>query len=126
MTYQQNRTGQGRWATVLAPHPGILWTNDADSIGFQPIGKVAAENGPDGIIDYDGADLRELIDDLHAAGKTATDAFNLLAKLHGQNLQAGDLATWKPAKMRRRPVLADTPAVTSATEVMEIVKDADS
>lgn len=116
MAYSADRTGHGRWCTVLAPHPGILWTDDHDALGFQAVGKIATD---DGIADYDGHDLHTVIDALAAAGMTATAAFDTLAALHGRDLKAGELDTWRPDRNRARPDLGELPPLQSTAQVMD-------
>lgn len=118
MTYGNDRTGPGRWCVVMTPCAGMLWTNDTDSVGFQPVPKV------DGAT-VDPTPLTMQIDAWHDAGRTPTEAFNLLAALVGKNLTTGDLTTWKPAKNRPRPHLGSAPAVTSAATVTRLVTEGD-
>lgn len=111
-----DRTGHGAWATVLTPHPGILWRADTGAIGFQAVGKIATDTG---VQNYDGADLKTVIDTMLAAGMDSAAVFGTLVRLHGRDLKTGDLDTWTPDRNRPRPDLGDPPPMTSTHEVME-------
>jgi hypothetical protein len=104
------RTGPGRWAVVMTPCPGILWTNDEDAVGFVALGQV------DDTI-FDSTDIDEQIQANIDAGLTATKAFGLLANLVGKNTETGNLTNWKPQRMRPRPNLGPEPVITSSADI---------
>ncbi|WP_431840660.1 hypothetical protein [Gordonia hongkongensis] len=81
------RTGPGRWAIVMTPVPGVLWTNDIDAVGFVAIGQVA-----DTI--FDSTNIDELIQMGVDAGRTATQVFDTNASTYGKSVSEGELTNW--------------------------------
>lgn len=102
------RVGPGRWAVVMTPCPGILWTNDVDAVGFLALSQVA-----DTI--FDSTDIDEQIQTGVDAGRTATQIFDGLSALVGKTVSEGDLATWRKPVTRRT---AKAPGITGA-EILE-------
>lgn len=88
VTYPTERTGPGRWCTVITPAAGVLWTDDTDATGFQP----APSTDPQPVTD--------MLATAYAAGRSATEAFDQLAALIGQRIVTGNLDTWRPDRNR--------------------------
>jgi hypothetical protein len=104
MTYNTDRTGQGRWTPAARGSIGILWTNDTDSIGFLPIPRI------------DATPVQALIDNAYAAGKTATQAFDETAPfvaplVNGTPIvKTGDIDNWREDRRGlSRPIRQATP-----------------
>ena len=89
MPDRTERTGRGRWTPVRAPAAGILWTNDTDSVGFQPTPGVDPEP------------ITTLLTTAADAGRTPTEAFNQLAATIGTVISTGELDTWQAEQTRR-------------------------
>ncbi|UXE05043.1 hypothetical protein SEA_LTON_70 [Gordonia phage Lton] len=105
------RSGPGRWAIVMAPVPGVLWTNDVDAVGFVAIGQVA-----DTI--FDSTNIDELIQMGIDAGRTATQVFDTNAATYGKSISEGNLTNWGrpetvlkldvPPRLTKREILDQT------------------
>lgn len=90
MTYGNTRTGRGRWTPILRPSLGILWTDDADNLGFFQTPNVVADPAP----------VLVLIDTAYAAGKTTTECFDQLVPAIGSRIETGDLDAWRADRGR--------------------------
>lgn len=121
MTYGDNRVGQGRWCVIMTPSEGVLWTDDADSLGFQPIPPVGGR-------EVDTAPIDIQIAMAHDAGRSATEAFDAIAAVCGKQIESGDLRNWRKNRQRARPDLGAMPMVTSPTEIkqMTVAGDGDA
>lgn len=81
------RSGPGRWSVVMTPCPGVLWTNDVDAVGFQPVDQVSETV-------FDSTDIDEQIKMGVDAGRTATEIFDRTAPLVGKSIHEGELSNW--------------------------------
>lgn len=84
--YRDPMTGPGRWFVLYAHgHPlGLIWTNDADGLGFIPANDAGIARTPE---------LAQAFSRAKAAGTPATDVFAYYADLAGLGLQAGEVRT---------------------------------
>lgn len=101
------RVGPGRRCVVMTPCPGVLWTNNDDAVGFQPIPAADVDPGP----------VNRQLDTGIAAGLTPSEVFDQIAALIGKDVVACDLTTWHPTH-NRRPNLGPEPTMTSPSEVL--------
>lgn len=88
MTYPQNRAGSGRWCVIQKPAAGVLWTDDAECVGFVPAPNI------------DPAPVDAALETAFDAGRTAPQAFYELAALVGSRIIEGNLDNWKPNRNR--------------------------
>ncbi|QGJ87622.1 hypothetical protein SEA_FAITH5X5_68 [Gordonia phage Faith5x5] len=103
------RTGPGRWAIVMTPCPGTLWTNDIDTVGFVAITQV-------GDTIFDTIDIDDQIQAGVDAGHTATDVFNRMAGLVGKSVSEGDLTNWGRPTTRLK---LDPPPQITKREILD-------
>lgn len=110
MSYKTDRTGEGRWCVIdRGTCPGILYTDDNQVLGFSYMPKAAGRA-------LDPTPMLSQIDACHAAGLTATQAFEQLAQLAGSQIDEGDLRNWSKNVMRKRPDLSSF-TKTSISEI---------
>lgn len=105
------RTGPGRWAVVMTPVPGALWTNDTDAVGFVAITQV-------GDTIFETIDIDDQLQAGIDAGRTPTQVFDNMVGLIGKSISEGELTNWGrpttklkmdvPPKMTKREILDQT------------------
>ncbi|QLF83881.1 hypothetical protein SEA_MOOSEHEAD_73 [Gordonia phage Moosehead] len=103
------RTGPGRWAIVMTPCPGTLWTNDIDAVGFVAITQV-------GDTIFDTIDIDDQIQAGIDAGHTATQVFDRMAGLVGKSVSEGDLTNWGRPTTRLK---LDPPPQITKREILD-------
>lgn len=82
MADRSERRGPGRWTPTQKPY-GVLWTNDATIVGFEPI--PAPESNPQPVLDA-----------IATSAGTPTEVFDQLAEQFGSKVTEGNLNTWAP------------------------------
>ncbi|QDF18394.1 hypothetical protein SEA_LORDFARQUAAD_74 [Gordonia phage LordFarquaad] len=107
------RTGPGRWAVVMAPCPGVLWTNDIDAVGFVAIGQVA-----DTI--FETIDVDDQIQAGIDAGRTATQVFDGMVGLIGKSVSEGELTNWGRPSTRLK---LDAPPRLTKREILDMTAE---